>query len=156
MTNIDFTQAVGPDAKRAALRASALKRIDAEHAAFLRQLTGEATIEERDTWKTKEEAARAVLAETATEGQNNMLVLEAEGRAEDVGALAATIVAKADAFVTLIGMASKVRAIAYAAVIEATDDSVPVADVPEALDTVFAELAMRVQNAISDWRGSAA
>ena len=148
MPNIDFDQVVSPEAKRAAFRTAALARIDGEHASFIRMLTGNATIEERDTWKTKEEAARAFLAETATAGQQEMLALEAEGRGERVGALAATIVDKADGFVTLIGLASKLRAQARVAVKEATDDTVPIENVEAAIDAVFVDLSGQVAAAV--------
>ena len=156
MPQIDFSRAISPDAQRAQMRADALTRINAEHAAFMRQLTGDATIEERDTWKVKEEAARAVLADTANAGQQAMLALEAEGRGEDIATLAAAIVGKADAFALLIGMASKMRAQARAAVAQATDDTVPMGDVTAALQAVFDGLSISVQQAIEAWLNATA
>ncbi|WP_420567832.1 hypothetical protein [Thalassovita sp.] len=143
-----------PVPTHAQLRTTALQRVDQEHAAFMRHLTGDATIEERDTWKTKEEAARAVLADAATPGQQAMLALEAEGRGEEVATLAATIVAKADGFAMLIGLASKLRAKARASITQATDDTVPVADVSAALDAVFTALGAQVQTAIAEWQAA--
>lgn len=154
MSKIDFTKAVDADAKRAALRTAAQARIAAEHAAVMRVLTGNATIEERDTWKTKEDAARAFLYGAATAGQQAMLELEAEGRGEEVQALASAIVAKADSFARLIGLASKLRAEARAAVDQATDAAVPLSGVPAGIDAVFSSLSDQVAAAIADWQAS--
>ena len=92
------------------------RAIDEQHASLMRQLTGGATIEERDTWQSKELASVALLAETATAGQIQMLTIEAGYLSTTPDVLAAKIIAKADAFKMLIGLAAGIRGKAHAAV----------------------------------------
>lgn len=132
-----------PPRPREEQREAALRLIDAEHAHWLELLTGGATVAERDTWKAKEEAARAYLADTATPGQAAMIATEAEGTKITETALAEKIVAKADTFLTLIGIAAGIRARSRAAIMAATADDVPPDQVETriavALDTLKSE-----------------
>lgn len=141
---------------RAACRVGAIERIDLLHASFMRSLTGDATVEERDTWKPKEEAARAYVDGSASDGQKAMIDLEAAGTGGDPVALAARVVAKAEAFLILIGIAAGLRAKARAAIIPVTADNVPLEGIADALDQVFAQIDAEVQEAITQWEASLA
>lgn len=145
-------QSVIHAATRKALSQSALERINDVHAMFMRELTGNATIEERDTWKTKEEAARALIAGNATEGQTAMIVLEAQGDGTDPADLAAIIVAKAEGYQQLIGMAAGLKNKAKAAVAQATDPAVPLDQVEAALGQVFTQITTETSAAIAAWK----
>ncbi len=142
-----------PPVPREEQRAAAISRIDAVHAEYLRTLTGDATVEERGTWKAKEEAARALVAGDATAGQTAMLRAEANGAGITEAALAAKIIAKADGFLSLIGVAAGLRAKARAAVVAVTDDSVPLEDVAASIGGVFVEMDSEVQAALSAFQG---
>lgn len=135
-----------------AQREAAIQRINQAHATFMRELTGNATIEERDTWKTKEEAARAYLLNTATEGQSMMIELEAQGDGTEPTVLAQIIVARSEGFQKLIGMAAGLKNKAKAAIAQATDETVPIEQVAVALEQVFQQIEIETQNAINVWR----
>ena len=137
-----------PPVPRNEQRSSALARVDAEHSNYLVALTGGATVAERDTWKVKEEAARAFEAGTATPGQAAMLAAEAQGAGISEVALAATIIAKSEAFLGLIGVAAGLRAKGRSAVQAATDEAVPLDQVAAHIEAVFAQLAQQVQAAV--------
>ena len=137
-----------PPTPREDQRKAALTRVDEEHANYLVTLTGGATVAERDTWKVKEEAARAFEADTATPGQAAMLAAEAQGSGITEAELAATVIAKADAFLALVGVAAGLRAKGRAAIMAATDDAVPLAQVEAKIETVFTQLAQQVQSAV--------
>jgi len=130
-------------------RQAALARIDDEHASYLVALTGGATEAERDTWKVKEEAARAFEAGTVTPGQTAMLGAEAQGAGITEAELAAKIIVKADQFLELVGVAAGIRAKGRAAIIAATDEAVPLDQVEARIAAVFAQLAQEVQGAIT-------
>jgi hypothetical protein len=142
-----------PDADRADQRGAAMDRVNWLHADFLRNLTGGATVEERDTWQTKEAAARAMVAGSVTDGQKAMIGFEAAGAGVDPIALAQTIIAKADSFQTLVGMAAGLRAKAKAAIVLAAGESVPIDDVAGAIDAVFAQVSIEVEAAVAAWKG---
>lgn len=128
-----------PPTPREDQRKAALARVDEEHASLLVTLTGSATEAERDTWKVKEEAARAFDAGTATPGQAAMLAAEAQGRSITEVELVAVIIGKADAFLHLIGLAASIRAKGRAAIMAATDEAVPLDQVVAQIDAVFAQ-----------------
>jgi hypothetical protein len=141
-----------PPKPREDQRKTALARIDQEHAIYLVALTGDATVAERDTWRVKEEAARAFEAGTATPGQTAMLAAEAQCAGITEAELAATIIAKADAFLTLIGLAAGLRAKGRAAIMAATDEAVPLDGITKRIDQVFSELNEDVQAAIASFQ----
>lgn len=145
--------APAPIPPHAVQREAALVRIRDVHADFLRQSTGHATVEERDTWKPKEEAARALIAGSATDGQTTMLQFEAEGGGTDLLVLAQIVVAKAEAFQALIGIAAGIKAKAKSAIMQATDETVPVEQVGPALEALFAQLPTEADAAVAQWRG---
>lgn len=132
-----------------------MTRINEVHAAFLRDLTGNATIEERDTWKTKEEAARALLAGAASDGQTAMIGFEAAGAGVEPAVLVQTIIAKSEAFQALIGKAAGLRAKAKAAIAQATDETVPLDQVEPALAAIFDQLAAEAETAVAEWQADA-
>lgn len=136
----------------AELRAAAFARINLAHADFLRDLTGNATTEERDTWKAKEEAARALIADAATEGQAAMIGFEAQGAGVEPAALAKVIINKADTFQSLIGMAASFKAKAKAAVTQATDEAVPLEQVPPTLEGIFTQLSDEADAVATQWQ----
>ena len=104
-----------------AVKFDALKGIDVQHAAIMRRLTGDATIEERDTWQSKELAARALLDGSATDAQVEMLAIEAQYIGSSPQELATVIVAKSDLFKKLTGLAAGVRGKSRAAIKAAID-----------------------------------
>jgi hypothetical protein len=134
-------------------RQTAFVRVDQEHAGFLRNLTGNATIEERDTWKTKEDAARALVAGSATDGQQAMIAYEAQGDGTKPLALAQTIIAKAEAFQSLIGLAAGMKAKAKTAITQASSDQVPIEQVASALEQVFGQISAETNVAVAQWKG---
>lgn len=138
---------VPPAPTRAQTFAAATALIARLHADFLREATGDATPEERDTWRTKEEAARACLSGTATEGQRAMIEREAGGDGTDPDALARTIVAKADACRRLVGIAGAIRAGAKAEIARIARDSLSGADPSAALDAATRAAAARFAEA---------
>ncbi|KPU83693.1 hypothetical protein JI58_07910 [Marinosulfonomonas sp. PRT-SC04] len=137
---------------RQEFQASALNRIDQEHSKFLLKLTGSATVEERDTWPTKERAARAIAAGTATAGQQAMIGYEAEGSGIEASTLTATIIAKAEAFQALTGMAAGLKAKAKTAIVQATNEAIPIDQVAAAINAVFAEITTATSAAIAQWK----
>ena len=141
-----------PAVDRDVQRGAAMARVNSLHAGFLRDLTGGATVEERDTWQTKEAAARAMVAESATGGRNAMIGFEAAGAGVDPLALAQTIIAKAERFQTLVGMAAGLRAKAKVAIALAAGEPVPADDVAGAIDAVFAQVPVEVDAAIAEWK----
>ncbi len=109
---------------------------------------------ERDTWKAKEEAARAYLAGTASDGQAAMLAAEAHGAGVVETDLAAAIIAKADAFLELAGIAAGLRAKARVAINLATSEEVPLAEVKTQIETVFAALTQEVEVAVAQFQNT--
>ena len=94
--------------------AEARRWVEDRHAALLAQLTGNASLEERDSWKIKQEAAAALLDGRASPIQTDMLAMEAAGRGLSVDALATLIMTKSDAFCVFVGAAGAVRGRALA------------------------------------------
>lgn len=80
-----------------------------KHAELLRVLTGNATIEERDTWQTKAIAAEAFNNNSASNSQKLMLQSEADILAVEVSILVQTILQKYENYQKLIGLASGLR-----------------------------------------------
>lgn len=144
-----------PPPSREEQRAAALTKVDAEHARALRDLTGGATIEERDTWKTKEEAARAMIELEATPGQSAMIELEAAAKGLSAEDLAQAIMAKAEAYQQLIGLAAALKAEAKTAVTAATSDDVPLDDVAAGLQAVFVTMKEKIDQAVEAWKEGA-
>ena len=143
-----IARALSPD-ELSRIEAAALARIDWIHADLLRRVTGDATPEERDTWKAKEEAARAMIAETATAGQAAMIEAEAPARGMTVPELAALIVAKSDAYLAAIGQAAALRAQGRAAIGATIAGEPPAEWLPAALDAVVETISATADAAIA-------
>ena len=143
------------EAVRAALLNVAMKEVDQEHAHIMRTLTGDATIEERDTWASKSAAAKAYLADSATEEQKMLIELEAAGDDTPPSDLAARIVAKTIAFHRLIGMASAMKRRASYALSQAVSDDVPIEDVEQAVTAAFEQISTETAAEINLWKASA-
>ena len=95
---------------------SAIAVIHAKHGEILEALTGNATIQERDTWPIKERAGRALLDGSASAIEVAMLTAEAEMIGITAEQLAQTIVGKADAFKMLVARAAGLRSQGIASV----------------------------------------
>ncbi len=76
---------------------------------------------ERASWPAKEAAARAHVSGSADAGQTAMLEVEAALTGETVDVLAATIIARADAYKALAGQLTGIRRAAEAAIDAAAD-----------------------------------
>lgn len=140
----DGARDTAPPMPRADQRKAALSRVDETHATYLVTLTGGATVAERDTWKVKEEAARAFEAGKASAGQAAMLATEAAGAGIPQAELAAQIIANAEAFLANIGVAAGLRAKGRAAILAATDETVPLAEVADRIRSAFAQLDLEL------------
>lgn len=114
-------------------KATASTQVERQFSGLMVLLTGSASIEERDTWAIKETAARAHTAGEANPSQAAMLASEAGAVGEDVEALAANIIGKAEAFYALVGAASGMKRAAHKAIQNAKSIS--------ALETALAALA---------------
>ena len=85
------------------------------------QITGNVPEYERLSWPTKADAARAHVAGSPTADQTAMLQTEATLTGKTVDALAASIIAKADAYSGLISAMSAIRQTGADAIATATD-----------------------------------
>lgn len=102
------------------LKLNALTLIDQGHAAILRQLTGNATIEERDTWQSKALAAYAISEGNANSYQNDMISTEAVMSGIEVSELVTKILSRNAAFMKMIGIAAGHRTATRAAINKAS------------------------------------
>lgn len=96
--------------------ADAKARVAARADEIATLITGIVPLAERLSWPTKEVAARAVLAGTATAGQQLILGAEAQVSGETVAALAARIVANADTYMAAAGLIAGQRRKTMAAI----------------------------------------
>lgn len=100
---------------------AAATQIDEAHAELLKKLTGNAMREEVDTWTIKAMAAQAVLDDTATTVQTDMIATEATGRGLTPQVFAQLVTDKSEAYQGMVGLAGNLRGIAWAAIDVATD-----------------------------------
>ncbi|WP_420012234.1 hypothetical protein [Tateyamaria sp.] len=159
-----------PDPKsRDEQRAMALLRIDEVHAGFLRSLTGNATVEERDTWQPKVVGAKFVRSANDAKIEAEIARLNADHPdalhdlatlVDDVGedlaairALADTVLRLSLEYKRLIGKASGLKRRAKETVTRATNETVPVEQVRPALEALFVQLSTEVDAAVAQWRG---
>jgi len=77
--------------------------------AFTLSVTGRVPDDEKLAWPAKEDAARAIVAGTATEPQTALLADEASGTGETVAALAAKVIAKADVYRAIVARCTAIR-----------------------------------------------
>lgn len=101
----------------------ALAALDQRHAEILRNLTGNATIEERGTWQSKALAAQAISDGNANPYQLDMIATEATMSGVEVSDLVATILTKNGAFMKMIGLAAGHRTATREAISSASDIS---------------------------------
>lgn len=92
-----------------------------EHAAILRTLTGNATIEERDTWQGKALAAEAFENDSASVSQTEMLTTEASMSGSTVEELASRILGNSVNFMKMVGIAAGHRTATKNAINDAAD-----------------------------------
>lgn len=102
-------------------KVQAAAQVERQFSTLMVSLTGNASIEERDTWSIKEAAARAFEAGNANESQLAMLTAEANGVGETVAELASKIITKATGFYALVGFASGLKRDAHLSIEAATD-----------------------------------
>lgn len=101
----------------------ALASLDQKHAEILRNLTGNATIEERDTWQSKALAASAIQDGSANPYQLDMIGTEAALSKVTVEELVTKILTKNAAFMKMIGLAAGHRTATREAIKSAPDIS---------------------------------
>lgn len=137
------------DELRDELRKEAFVRVDAEHARYLEDLTGNASQAERDTWARKLLAARAIVSGTATPSDNATLTKGAEQRGLSLAAFADVIIARDAEFVAVVDLADAIRDKARNAVSDATAETVPLVEIETrigaALETLKAEALAAAQ-----------
>lgn len=121
----------------------ALLSLDQRHAEILRNLTGDASIEERDTWQAKALAAEAVQTGNAKPYQLDVITTEAEMSGIEVSDLVTTILAKNDAFMKMIGIAAGFRKATRMAINSAPDVST--------LELILAQAETDSENLINDF-----
>lgn len=134
-------QATVPVPDLAQIKAAAKSRVAARADQIAEAITGTVPLAERLSWPTKEVAARAVLAGTATTGQQMILGAEAQVSGETVAVLAASIVAKADLYMTAVGLIAGQRRKTMAAIDAVTDPSTAAAS----LAAIFATAEQEAQ-----------
>jgi len=127
----------------------ALENLNIEHAKILRNLSGNATIEERDTWQSKALAALAYSKGEADQFQTEMLETEATMVDEPVAELVAKIIARNSAFQKMIGIASGHRRATEKA-IEAAQD---LGQLQQVMDQAAAKAQTLVQRFIAATQG---
>ena len=136
MSNIDFSQTVSAadiaDRALVSAKAAATAEVVAAVEAAATAITGPIPEAEKASWPAKAEAARALIADTATVAQAAMIEAEARVTGEDTLSLAGTIVAKADAYATLAATLAGLRRHTLRAVAQA--------DTPEAVAAAIADL----------------
>jgi len=125
------------------VKAAAVSAVASRHAELLRRLTGNASIEERDTWQTKALASEAVLSGAATSVQTEMITTEASIVGEDVSGLAHKIAAKHSAYQRLIGLASGLK--------RKTENDIEEASNAGAVAQVLAEADVRSEQLTQQW-----
>lgn len=101
----------------------ALATIDENHATILQNLTGEVTVEERDTWPVKGQAAMAIKAGTATAAQTAMIRTEADLAGDDFNQLVDYLIARTESSMQIVGLASGLRRAARAAIRACTTEA---------------------------------
>ena len=110
---------------------AAVLKIDRVHAGFLRRATGNASMEERDTWQAKALAAEAFLGNTASKAQKAGLKAEADMTGVTSRQLATAIRARANAYIVLLGKAAGWRRAAMADIKTAKTDEEILASLAE-------------------------
>ena len=141
----NFSEPIQPIEER---KEEMLLVLEQEHANILKNLTGNATIEERDTWQAKALASEAIVAGTATEGQIEMISTEAQLSGKELNSLVQTVLERNYAFMKMIGIAAGHRS--------ATKDLIMNASSHEELDTISTNSRAQAQNLIQEYLAAVA
>ena len=131
MSNIDMTKLVMPETALNKAKVACAAQVDAFHAKLLRDLTGGASVEERDTWVVKAAAAKAVIAGTADATQTAMLTAEGTARGMTLAEMATMIGAKDTQFKSLVGQAAALRVTGHGLIAAATTGAELAAIIPQ-------------------------
>ena len=123
------------------VKAEAIERVTISHSDFLRELTGDATLEERDTWQSKALAAEAILNGTDSPAQLDMITTEAELTGETVNELVQTILQKHQVYSKLIGLAAGMKRKTQSQISEASD----ISEIEKILTSASAEAISKVE-----------
>jgi hypothetical protein len=113
-----------------AAKTACAAQVEAFHAELLRNLTGGASAEERDTWVVKAAAAKAVVAGAADAGQQAMLTVEGTARGMTLAEMATMIEAKDAQFKVLVGKAAALRVHGHTLVAAAASEADLAAIIP--------------------------
>lgn len=135
------TPATHPPGYLEAVKGNAKRRVAARADQIAQAITGIVPLAEQLSWPSKEAAARAYVAATATSGQLAMLNAEATLAGESVATLAAKVIANADAYYAASGLIAGQRRKTMAA-IDALDDA---ATVEADLAAIFATAETEAQ-----------
>lgn len=121
-------------------QAAALARLALEADLFAAQLTGPVSQAEKDSWPSKEAAARAVLAGTETENDTVMLQAEADLTSETLPDLAGFIVSSADIYRTAAAKIAGIRRMA----VQSIDSATSQAEITAAVTVAHTQMAQLV------------
>lgn len=121
----------------------AVAKVDQSHAEFLRNLTGNATIEERDTWQAKALACEAISSGTASEIQTEMIATEAQIMGEEIETLITKILTRYGAYQKLIGLASGLKRKTQATIDQCTTK--------EQIDQVLEQSSQQADQYVQQW-----
>jgi hypothetical protein len=131
--------AVAAPIDMAAVKSDAKRRVAERADEIAEVITGTVPLAERLSWPTKEAAARAILAGTATAVQQALISAEGQVTGETNVALAARIVANADTYIVAAGLISGQRRKTMAAIDALTDPATVSADLAAIFTTAEAE-----------------
>lgn len=130
-------------------RDAAYRRVDLLHARVLSAMLKSVTVEERGSWAAKEQAARDVISENATDSQKTMLASEASAYGITIVELAQKIIRKADDYLALIGEASALRAKARIQIADATHLDHPLDKVAARLASIVREMSTGAEDMVT-------
>jgi hypothetical protein len=123
------------------VKVEAIERVAISHSNFLRELTGGATIEERDTWQAKALAAEAIANATPSASQLDMITTEAELTGENIADLVQKILVKYRNYSKLIGLAAGMKRKTESEILEASS----ISEIDEILEQASAEALLKVE-----------
>ncbi|MEM1103537.1 MAG: hypothetical protein AAGH48_05480, partial [Pseudomonadota bacterium] len=129
-----------------AWKADAYAQAKQMHAAFLSQITGGATPEERDTWPAKADAARAHLAGAASAAQDAILDGETQDGARTKNDLAAVVLSNDKRYRPFAGRARGVLSAHNTAI-----NAAPGADIEAELEAARAECAAAYEALLAEF-----
>lgn len=121
------------------LKVAAKARVAARADQIVELITGTVPLSERLSWATKEAAARALVAGTATTVQQSLISAEAQVTGETAAALAASIIANAEAYIVAAGLIAGQRRKTMAALDALVDPVTAEADIAAIFATAETE-----------------